>query len=213
MAVDSQVAPRRTPFEIGTVTVFVQAAPPPGWVQETLINDRFLRVVNTVGGVTGGPDNRTTDTVDLAHTHSIASHSHGMGTHTHNANHNHDLPDDTEGMVDITLSSIEGGAVAYDVKDDSDGFDDIFHLRVDGGTNNEGQHDHEVSGTNNGSITGTFSGSTASSGDSTTSTSDTTDSTNEVNSPYAATTMVHGHQVSSSFRPRYKDVILARIVN
>lgn len=201
---NSQLAPRRLPFQIGTTTVFVQAAPPAGWIQE-VINDRFLRVVSAGGGVTAGPDNATTNSVDLAHSHTIPSHDHTMGTHTHDATHNHNLPDDTIGMVDFTYSSIEGGAAAYDVKDNSDGFDDIFHIRVDGGANNEGQHDHEIAGVVNGSVTGTSTGDTIASPDSTLNTSGTSDP--------ASVSMVHTHTVASNFRPRYKDVIIARAVN
>ena len=200
---DSQIAPRRLPFQIGTITIFVQAVPPVGWVQES-INDRFLRVVNAGGGVVAGPDNRTVNSIDLSHTHSIPSHSHAMGTHTHNVNHNHDLPLITGGMVDFSEASIEGSE-AYNVKDDSGAFDSSHHLRVDGGGDDEGQHDHDVGGSYNGTVTGTFSGSTNASPDSTSPTSATSDP--------ASTSMVHSHEVHVNFRPRYKDVILARIVS
>lgn len=71
---------------------FFQAAAPTGWTQYTVINDRFLRVVNNAGanpgGVTGGAGSVSAG-LSLAHTHTFTAdpnHTH-TGVVTHPSRH------------------------------------------------------------------------------------------------------------------------------
>lgn len=69
-------------MDIGTKTLFYQAAAPTGWTQDTSINDRVLRVVSGSGGGTGGSWTISGISVDghalaeaemPAHTHTLGS--------------------------------------------------------------------------------------------------------------------------------------------
>ena len=65
-------------FDSGTKMVFAQASAPTGWTQDTVNNDKALRVVSGVGGGTGGT-HALSSPPSTAHTHSTPAHSH---THT-----------------------------------------------------------------------------------------------------------------------------------
>lgn len=79
----------------GTRMVFVQAEAPVGWTQDTDVNDRVLRVVDSGGGATGGSWTISGVTVNN-HTLTVAqipSHNHGgatgsAGGHSHSASTN-----------------------------------------------------------------------------------------------------------------------------
>lgn len=201
---ESKVAPRRTPFELGTKMMFVQASPPPDWVQDLTVNDKFLRVMSSGGGGTGSATGLSTTYTDPTHTHSIPSHTHSIGSHYHDATHKHALPDCTQGLVDFPFSAIETSVFgSYEVKQGGAWYTDR-HIRTVGGSNNEGQHDHEVEGVKNGTWTGLWSGNTSASTDNTNNDgSDTSDS--------PSPSLNHSHTINSNFRPKYKDVIIARI--
>ena len=62
----------------GTQAVFFQATAPPGWTQNTSVNDQVLRVVSGSGGGTGGSWDNSTGL--------------SVGSHSHYFDHQHDLP-------------------------------------------------------------------------------------------------------------------------
>lgn len=67
-------------MDIGTKTLFYQAAAPTGWTQDTSVNDRVLRVVDSTGGGTGGSWTISGISVD-GHALSLSeipSHAHTM---------------------------------------------------------------------------------------------------------------------------------------
>lgn len=80
----------------GTKMLFYQASPPTGWTGVD-INNLFLRVVSPglTGGSTGGSGLVPTDTIVLAHSHTVSSHTHTGPSHTHtissDGGHTHDL--------------------------------------------------------------------------------------------------------------------------
>jgi len=61
-------------FPSGTKMVFCQASAPPGWTQDTSINDKVLRVVNGEGGGMNSAG---------SHSHTVNSHRHSTPNHTH----------------------------------------------------------------------------------------------------------------------------------
>ena len=76
-------------FPSGTTIVFVQSAAPPGWTQNTSLNDQVLRVVSSSGGGTGG--NWTLSGLTIggtaitvaqmpSHTHGVSDPGHVHGT-------------------------------------------------------------------------------------------------------------------------------------
>lgn len=73
-------------WQDGTKAVFFQASVPLGWTQDVSLNDRGLRVVSVLGGITGG-SNLISSPIQLAHAvHTIpnqASHTHDITGHTH----------------------------------------------------------------------------------------------------------------------------------
>jgi hypothetical protein len=74
-------------FPSGTTLPFYQAAAPTGWTQNTTYNDYMLRVVNTVGGGSGGTDSPILNNKVSSHTHTFAdstSTTSASGAHTHN---------------------------------------------------------------------------------------------------------------------------------
>lgn len=85
----------------GTQMLFYQASAPTGWTAVSVSN-RFLRVVATggTGGTTGGSGLIPSDTITLAHSHTVNSHTHDISTHAHlmknhthtSAAHTHTIP-------------------------------------------------------------------------------------------------------------------------
>lgn len=68
----------------GTQSPFFQAAAPPGWTQNTTVNDQVLRVVSGAGGGTGG--NWSVNGFSFgAHSHTMADHSHIVPVGNNNA--------------------------------------------------------------------------------------------------------------------------------
>jgi len=80
-------------FASGTVMVFYQAAAPTGWTQDASNDDMALRVVDGVGGGTGGTHDLSSPP-STAHTHTGPSHTHSTPNHSHTPtvssdSHNH----------------------------------------------------------------------------------------------------------------------------
>lgn len=95
------IAIRNSGVPSGTRQLFAQATAPVGWVQDATIDDRFIRVVSSVGGGVGGthtpitmnyvPNHThgysgTVDSTSVVHTHTfsdstvtntVANHTHG----------------------------------------------------------------------------------------------------------------------------------------
>ncbi len=72
-------------LETSTTALFVQAAAPTGWTQNSTYNDRAIRVVNTNGGGVGGSWTISGLSVN-GHQLSVSempSHNHGGGSHRH----------------------------------------------------------------------------------------------------------------------------------
>jgi hypothetical protein len=115
---------------LGARAIFVQSAPPAGWVQDTTWNDRVIRVANSGGGTIGGswalsgiaadlhtlteselPPHSHTATVSLAGAHGHAVALDNAGSHFHTGS------TDSQGDHAHTgASSTEGGhahAVGY----------------------------------------------------------------------------------------------------
>ena len=91
-------------FDSGTKMVFAQASAPTGWTQDTVNNDKALRVVSGVGGGTGGTHGLSSPP-STSHTHSTPAHSHNhtlsAGAHTLSTtqmpSHNHSYHINTDG--------------------------------------------------------------------------------------------------------------------
>jgi len=91
-AIDGSALTGVQPFPSGTKMVFAQASAPTGWTQDTVNNDKALRVVSGSGGGTGGthglssPPSTSHSHTGPSHTHSTPSHSHShtlsAGAHT-----------------------------------------------------------------------------------------------------------------------------------
>ncbi len=73
-------------LETSTTALFVQAAAPTGWTQNSTYNDRAIRVVNTNGGGVGGSWTLSGLSVDghQLSVNEMPSHNHGGGNHRHN---------------------------------------------------------------------------------------------------------------------------------
>src|SRR6267142_127082 len=73
-------------WNTSTKTIFYQASVPTGWTQDVSQNDKFLRVVSSTGGGSGG-SKVPSSTITLAHSaHSITNapnHTHDVSNHTH----------------------------------------------------------------------------------------------------------------------------------
>lgn len=97
-------------MDIGTKTLFYQAAAPTGWTQDASVNDRVLRVVSGSGGGTGGSWTISGISVD-GHTLSIGE----IPAHTHTFAKTNQLggggsgADANGGPDTITTSSVGGG--------------------------------------------------------------------------------------------------------
>jgi hypothetical protein len=68
-------------FAAGTKVLFFQAAAPTYWTQDTLNNDKALRVVSGAGGGGGGTHNLSSPP-STDHVHTGPSHNHTTGDHT-----------------------------------------------------------------------------------------------------------------------------------
>lgn len=68
----------------GTQSPFFQAAAPPGWTQNTTVNDQVLRVVSGAGGGTGGNWGVNGFSFGV-HSHTMADHSHIVPVGNNNA--------------------------------------------------------------------------------------------------------------------------------
>lgn len=71
-----------TAIPAGTVMVFYQSTPPVGWTQVITAHDKALRVVNDSSGGTTGGTKGFSETIGLAHGHSIPAHHHTIA-HRH----------------------------------------------------------------------------------------------------------------------------------
>lgn len=67
-----------TLIDSGTVMVFYQAAAPTGWTKVVTQNDKALRVVSGSGGVASAGGQGLSNTITLAHSHTLPSHNHAM---------------------------------------------------------------------------------------------------------------------------------------
>lgn len=193
------IAPRRTPFPIGTKMVFAQAAPPTDWTLDVADNDRYLRVVSGSGGGIGGPDNVNVSPTDLTHTHTLNNHQHALVPlgHKHDISHSH-----TEYATSDMATTATENSVNYRVRDDTEdwGLSSSRHIAVDGGgSDNEGQHNHKILGTIAMSITFTNSYYVSSGGNSI-----------ATNNP-SPSLVNHSHPVNSNFRLAYVDIIIATL--
>lgn len=109
----------------GTLMLFAQASPPTGWTLGNIFNDRLIRVVNTVGGGSGG---------------SWAISGGTVGGHTLSAGeipqHTHQIPMAVGGGVfnQVPLDAGTSGVVGGD-----------FANPTDGGTGGGASHDHPLS--------------------------------------------------------------------
>lgn len=109
-------------FPSGTKLIFPQAVAPIGWTLDASVNDRFVRISNTVGGGTGG------SWVNFNHNHT-SSNSLNSSINT--------------GTISNDDSSIAGDV--YFVRDDDGVTKNDHHFAVDSGINNrEGQHIHDM---------------------------------------------------------------------
>lgn len=69
-----------------TKTLFFQAAVPTGWTQDASQNNKALRVVGSIGGGGSGGSQGLSNTISLAHTHTVSAddaHTHALANHTH----------------------------------------------------------------------------------------------------------------------------------
>jgi len=71
------------PFASGTKMLFVQETAPVGWTQFVTLDDYMIRVVNSVGGGTGGSDSPIVNDKVIAHTHTAAANASFAGIHNH----------------------------------------------------------------------------------------------------------------------------------
>lgn len=64
----------QTTFPAGTKLPFYQGSAPTGWVIDSSVNDKFIRISSSTGGVTGGSFS------NLSHSHTM-THTHTEGTY------------------------------------------------------------------------------------------------------------------------------------
>jgi len=95
-------------IEPGTVMAFFQAAAPTGWTQDTTasLNDSMMRIVNGVGGGTGGTDSAILNDKIPTHNHTASGSTSTTGGHEHNA-----LTVNTGGITGIGGSSLGAGVM------------------------------------------------------------------------------------------------------
>lgn len=199
---DTKVAIRRLPFEINTKLIFAQATVPPQWQLDTSDDDRFLRLVDSVGAITGGPNNTTSGSTNLAHTHT-QSHYHN-GYHTHALGHTH-TSSDTDGMTTVEINNQSN----YRCKDNGSSSWGVYHMRVDGGSNYEGHHDHEI-----GLKSSTFPSGSSNTGGPLRPSNGVTDNnvgSSNSNTQGASVSLSHNHTITN-FKFAYTDVIVGTLV-
>lgn len=131
----------------GTKMVFLQAAAPNGWTQETTNNDFMLRIVNTAGGATGGTDSPIANDILIAHSHTFSGTTASMNR---NASHGHSVST-TWGQSCAASSGCYGGGVQGSCNPVCY-TNNSYHTALSTNTN----HEHTFSGTtaNAGSGTG-----------------------------------------------------------
>ncbi len=125
------------------------------------LSNRYLVGFGTEGGGNIDTDawataavGNASHTVSLAHSHTVNSHTHTVNSHTHstpshshsmNSAGSHDHGGRTNGM---STTAVENSA-DYRLRDDSAGWvnrvSGSFHIQVQSGSNDEGQHDHNIS--------------------------------------------------------------------
>lgn len=102
---DAYVQYHTTP--IGSDMVFFMVSPPTGWIQNTMFTDIGLRMVSgSSGGTVGGGSQGISQTIPLAHTHTIPA----GGGHTHLDTHTHTIATAPETAYAPTAVIIEGRA-------------------------------------------------------------------------------------------------------
>ena len=165
----------------GTRSIFYQSSPPTGWTQDTTVNDRVLRVVNSTGGGSGGSWTISGISVN-GHTLTVAempSHDHGNtgsgGSHTHSGSTN------TTGSHTHTYTELrDGGGGPFQVQGD----DNDRHVETRN-TGSAGSHSHTVSINSAGSHT------------------------HDIPHQGGGGSHTHGLTIGSAWRPSYIDVIVA----
>jgi len=93
-------------WQTSTLKLFYMASAPVGWTQNVSINDRWLRVVNGIGGVGGatGGTHAPSTAINLTHAHTLPS----VGTHTHTiVGHRHDMTTTGQNM-EIPVDNFRG---------------------------------------------------------------------------------------------------------
>jgi len=117
-------------WDTGTKAVFFQASVPTGWTQDVSQNDRGLRVVSVLGGVSGGSQG-IGNTITLAHAgHTISNEA----SHTHDiTNHKHILDNaasNSSGSVAASRFSIDGSGFLRTRQVGSGEFIDVLANRL-----------------------------------------------------------------------------------
>ncbi len=99
---DAYIEYHTTP--ISTAMLFFMASPPTGWVKQTAHDDIGLRIVSgSSGGIVGGGSQLISQTITLAHAHTIVAD----GGHTHSADHTHPLDSQSQTANAITGTSVD----------------------------------------------------------------------------------------------------------
>jgi hypothetical protein len=114
-----------TAFPSGTIMLFMQAAPPPGWVQVMGFNDVMIRLVNDNSGGGGGGGWAITGINGVTDAHTLTVGEIPQHTHQVTVGISPAIPVAT-GAIDVPAS---GGVV----------------LTTDGGTGGGGSHTHTIS--------------------------------------------------------------------
>lgn len=108
--------------------------------------------------------------INIQHSHTVNAHTHDMGNHTHNVgNHTHSISNYTHahaGRTNGMSSTALENSANYRIRDDGAGWTQRSgggadrHIAVDSGSNDEGQHDHDLldDNHNHGGATGASGG-------------------------------------------------------
>lgn len=96
----------------GTGMLFFMASPPIGWNKITTHDDMALRIVSgSSGGTVGGGAQGVSQTISLAHDHSIVA----AGGHNHNVTHTHNVDSGTQTARDPSATVVEGRGGAQQI--------------------------------------------------------------------------------------------------